>query len=159
MRFKTFIGTCLALLISGPVAAAQTVDPNSVRLNDRVHEQLPAPLLAPLLARIRAVTQVFEPIDGISYERAVDLYKRDADPEANLVIFEEMARVYRQFCASRCSTPEERMDVYRLVLLRSMYSSEETLRQAQLDVLSKAEAKAIVDAYRLRAIPITVEKR
>ena len=52
MRFKTFIGTCLALLISGPVAAAQTVDPNSVRLNDHVHEQLPAPLLA----RIRAVT-------------------------------------------------------------------------------------------------------
>ncbi|WP_236208148.1 hypothetical protein [Pseudomonas tohonis] len=155
MRFKPFLCTCLALLISGPVAAAQTVDPDSVRLNDRVHEQLPAPLLA----RIRAVTQVFEPIDGISYERAVDLYKRDADPEANLVIFEEMARVYRQFCASRCSTPEERMDVYRLVLLRSMYGSEETLRQAQLDVLSKAEAKAIVDAYRLRAIPITVEKR
>lgn len=155
MTLKQLLAACLAVLLTGPAAAAQTVDPNSVRLNDRVHEQLPAQVLA----RIRAVTQVFEPIDGISYERAVDLYKRDADPEANLVIFEEMARVYREFCASRCSRPEERMDVYRLVLLRSMYGSAETLRQAQLDVLSKAEAQAIVDAYRLKAIPITVEKR
>ncbi|BCG24271.1 hypothetical protein TUM18999_24620 [Pseudomonas tohonis] len=153
MTLKQLLAACLAVLLTGHAAAAQTVDPNSVRLNDRVHEQLSPQVLA----RIRAVTQVFEPIDGISYERAVDLYKRDA--EANLVIFEEMARVYREFCASRCSRPEERMDVYRLVLLRSMYSFAETLRQAQLDVLSKAEAQAIVDAYRLKAIPITVEKR
>lgn len=154
MTLKKLFGTFLAVLFTGHAAATQVVDPNSVRLNDHLHETLPAELLV----RIRAVTDVFEPIDGIGYEQAVDLYKRDADPEANLVIYEEMARVYTGFCASRCSTPQERLDVYRLVLLRSMYSSEETLRQAQLEVLSTAEAQAVVDGYRLDAVPITVVK-
>ena len=144
----------LALLATANTSAGETitVDPNEVSLNEHVHSSLPPELLP----RIKATTNIFEPVDGISYEQAVDLYKRDLNPESNLVIWEEMARVYTAFCAARCTSPEERMDVYRTLLLRSMYSPEETINNLQLNVISKAEALSIVSQYKLKAEPIPV---
>ena len=56
-----------------------------------------------MLKRIRATTDTFERIDGMSYEQAVDLYKRDLDPEANLVLWEEVVRAHKIFCQKRCA--------------------------------------------------------
>ena len=39
----------------------------------------------------------------MSYEQAVDLYKRDLDPEANLVLWEEVVRAHKIFCQKRCA--------------------------------------------------------
>ncbi|MCJ8312960.1 MAG: hypothetical protein HRU38_12305 [Saccharospirillaceae bacterium] len=50
-----------------------------------------------MLVRIKNTTDTFEIVDAITYEMAVDLYKRDYDPESILVIWEEMARVYNDF--------------------------------------------------------------
>jgi hypothetical protein len=155
---KYQIISLLALLATVNISVAETItiDPNKVNLNEHVHTSLPPELLP----RIKAITNVFEPIDEISYEQAVDLYKRDLNPESNLIIWEEMARVYTAFCAARCTSPEERMDVYRTLLLRSMYSPEETIKNLQLNVLSKPEAMSIINQYSLKSepIPIMVEQ-
>lgn len=92
----------------------------------------------------------------MSYEKAVDLYKRDLDPESNLVIWEEMARVYNLFCKSRCGTAAERMDVYRALLLRSMLPNEQALARLQAKVITASEASNIVSQYKLEAKPIDV---
>ena len=129
-----------------------TVDPNKIQMHGYVHKELPPEMLK----RIKATTDVFEIVDGISYEKAVDLYKRDLDPESNLRIWEEMARVYSNFCKSRCKTHDERMDVYRALLLRSMYDEKDALAHLQTNVISKKDAKSIVSQYKLAAQPIGV---
>ncbi|MDD0841251.1 hypothetical protein [Pseudomonas sp. Gutcm_11s] len=156
MKYQIVALLALLATVNTAVAEIVTIDPNEVSLNEHVHTSLPPELLP----RIKATTNVFEPIDGISYEQAVDLYKRDLNPESNLIIWEEMARVYTAFCAARCTSPEERMDVYRTLLLRSMYSPEETIKNLQLSALSKAEAVSIINQYNLKAepIPIMVEQ-
>jgi len=128
------------------------MDPNDIQMNGYVHKALPEELLV----RIKATTDTFEIVDGMSYEKAVDLYKRDLDPESNLVIWEEMARVYNLFCKSRCDTAAERMDVYRALLLRSMLPNEQALARLQAKVITASEAANIVSQYKLEAMPIDV---
>lgn len=128
------------------------IDPNKIQMNGYVHKELPKKLLK----RIKATTDVFEIVDGVTFDKAVDLYKRDVNPEENLVIWEEMARVYQSFCKSRCSSPDEKMDVYRTLLLRSMFSKAETMARLDNKILSRKQAEFIVDQYRLEAKPIDV---
>lgn len=128
------------------------IDPNDIQMNGYIHKSLPDDLLD----RIKATTDTFEIVDGLSYENAVDLYKRDLDPESNLVIWEEMARVYKNFCKSRCNTASERMDVYKALLLRSMFPDEEALARSQPKVISINEAASIISKYSLEAKPIDV---
>ena len=126
------------------------MDPNQIQMNGYVHKDLPPELLK----RIKATTDTFEIVDGVSYEKTVDLYRRDIDPESNLILWEEMAKVYNKFCKSRCATPSERMDVYRALLLRSMFPEEEALARLQPKTITESEAKYIVSQYNLAARPI-----
>ena len=128
------------------------VDPNEISMGPPIHEELPPALLK----RIKATTATFEAIDGIGYEQAVDLYKRDVDPESNLIVFEAMALAYKSFCAKRCMSKQEQGDVYRALLLRSMFSEKEALSQLKLDALSLDEARAAMKLYRLPSRPIPV---
>lgn len=128
------------------------IDPSELQIGPIIHETLPPELLK----RIKNISDTFEIVDGIGYCESVDLYKRDLNPEANIVIYEEMARVYKKFCKNRCTTQNERMDVYRLVLLRSMFPENEVLERVHLNVVNKSEAINILKNYKLKAEPITV---
>ena len=130
------------------------MDPNDLQIGSYRHDELSSDLLR----RIRTTTDIFEKIDGISYEQAVDLYRRDVDPEGNVVLWEEMSRAYLLFCKSRCETLDEQKDVYNLLLVRSMLSAEETLETAELNVLNKKEAKEVVSLYNLEPKPIEVTR-
>ncbi len=145
----------LSLLIVSSLLNAEEskiMDPNDIKMGQVLHEKLSNDLLK----RIKSVTDVFEIVDGISYEESVNLYQRDLDPEANLVIYEEMARVYKEFCSTRCSTQTERMDVYKLTLIRSMFEESEVLQRIDLNSLSQQEAISIIKSYKLKPEPIAV---
>ena len=148
--------TLFIFIVFSGVALAENkvveINPNKIQMNGYVHESLPEKLLI----RIKATTDTFEIVDGISYEKAVDLYKRDIDPESNLVIWEEMARVYNRFCEPRCKTSSERTDVYRALLLRSMFPNEEALARLNPKVITASEAKGVISQYKLEAKPIDV---
>ena len=142
------------LIVSSLLNAEETkiMDPNDIKMGPVLNEKLPEDLLK----RIKSVTDVFEIVDGISYTESVNLYQRDLDPEANLVIYEEMARVYKEFCETRCSSQVERMDVYKLTLIRSMFKENEVLQRVDLNSLSQQEALSIIKSYKLKAEPIAV---
>jgi hypothetical protein len=129
-----------------------TMNPNKVKYNNYSHKELPASLLP----RIKATTDVFEIVDGISYKKAIDLYKRDLDPESNLLIWEEMANVYKDFCKSRCNSHSERMDVYRALLLRSRLPTSEAIERLETKVITRKEAIGIMSKYTLKPQPIAV---
>ena len=133
---------------------SEIMDPNDISFNEYVHKTLPNELLV----RIKATTDVFEIVDGVSYEEAVDLYKRDYDPESNLIIWEEMARVYSLFCNSRCTTHEERLEVYKTLLLRSMFTKKDTLSQMEYTELTIKEAEYILSQYGMEPEPLGIIK-
>jgi hypothetical protein len=149
-----FLAAFLSVPMHAPAQNTVVLNPNDVQLGPYRHKELPPALLA----RIRATTNVFEKVDGTSYERAVDLYKRDLNPEENLVLWEEMAKAYTTFCKSRCTTDAERMDVYRALLLRSMFEEPEAIRRTDPKVLNPAEVRSVVKLYKLPAKPIDVIK-
>src|ERR1700741_5521420 len=141
-RALTFLLLALSAVACSRTPEQRTVvmDPNDISFAPYQHGDLPPEMLT----RIRATTDTFQSIDGITYEKAVDLYKRDLNPEENLALWEEMVRAYKSFCRTRCNNPEERMDVYRTLLLRSMFSEEEALARSQLKILSQHEAKEVM---------------
>lgn len=154
MRFIA-ISSLVALLLGSTSATAQkviTVNPKDVQLSPYMHKDLPPSLLK----RIKATTDTFEKIDGMSYEQAVDLYKRDLDPESNLILWEEKVRAYKIFCRKRCTTKPEQVDVYRSLLLRTMFSEEESIKRSKVSVLSLDEARSAMKLYRLAPKPIDV---
>ena len=142
---RTFSITILSILlvtsISSLAEKTVTMNPKDIQFSKYHHKELSPDLLR----RIKATTDVFERIDGL-----VDLYKRDLNPEENLVLSEEMVRAYKGFCKStRCISPEERMDVYRTLLLRSIYSDSEVLKQSKFKALKPSEALDLMKLYRL----------
>jgi hypothetical protein len=150
--------TVLVTLLFSTLCGAEqitTIDPNLLQQSGYVHAKLPVNILA----RIKATTDVFELVDGINYEKAVDLYRRDVDPESNLVIFEEMARVYKDFCVKRCKLLAEKQDVYKALLIRSMYKTEQALSLFKPVVISRKEAELVIRQYRLEEQPIIVYKK
>ena len=50
------------------------------------------------------------------------------------------------------------MDVYRALLLRSMFEEQEAIQRTQPKILSPAEVRSVVKLYRLPAKPIDVVK-
>ncbi len=154
MRMYKLITTAVALSFASSVFAqkAETMNPQDIQLSPTRHQSLPADLLK----RIRANTDLFESIDGISYTAAVDLYKRDLHPEENLILFEEMARAYKFFCKGRCTASAEKQEVYRTLLLRTMFEDGEVKRRVQAKVLKPQEVDALVKLYKLPPKPIDV---
>ena len=106
-----------------------------------------------LLKTLKTITDVFYEIDGISFEQAVAINKADANPASNIAIYEEMARVYKDYCKSRSLTNAERKEVYKVLLLRSFYDEQESIRRLNNEVLSYDEAVNIIRQYRLKATP------
>lgn len=128
------------------------MNPNDIAYNQYVHETLPDDLLK----RIKATTDVFEVIDGVSYEEAVDLYKRDLHPEDNLIIWEEMVRVFKTFCPSQCSSLDKKKEVYRAVLITSMFPKNEVFEKTQPHILTESEMQKLIAMYQLEPQPIEV---
>ena len=139
-----------AIIVDKP-AIASTSD---AEISIHLHEKLPESLLR----RIRAVTNVFQKINGISCEQAIDFYRREVKPEEIMILEEERVKAYQAFCASRCRAPAEKLDVYQLLLIRTNFSDEETLKRAELRVLNKLEAKQVIKNYHLDPIPIAARE-
>lgn len=110
------------------------------------------------MARIRALQATFVEVDGQTVEQWVDNFKRDADPDKELWVWQRMAKVYRAYCDGRKLLPEAKKDVYRVVLFRSMASEQEVLERAKLKELSREDAIAIMKGYNASTPPLCREQ-
>jgi|GEM_PF-2457692 len=130
----------------------QLIDPNEITMGGYVHEKFSDEFLS----RIKATTDIFEPIDGISHEQAVDMYKRDIDPESNLMIWEEMARAFTSFCQEGCQLLSRKKEVYKALLLASMFPEEDVFNQLEPQILTADDVKKLNALYTLTPQPIAV---
>ena len=108
------------------------------------------------LRRLKAITDVFEEIDGISYEQAVAISELDANPESDIAIYEEMVRVYNNYCCSRLLKHEERKEVYKVLLLRTFCDEQEAINRIDVQSLEYERAVQIIRQYSLEPKPLVL---
>lgn len=116
----------------------KTIQPGPVRREALSDEQM---------ARIRALRAAFVEVDGQTLEQWCDNFKRDADPDKELEIWERMAKAYRAYCDGKQLSAAAKKDVYRIVLLRSMASEQDVLDRVKLNALSRDDAIAVMKGF------------
>lgn len=131
---------------------SQQIDPTKLRPGPVRHEQLSADQME----RIKKLHQTFHEVDSSPLEKWVDDFKRDANPDREIRIYEGMAEAYTAYCAGRDLTLQAKQDVYRVVLLRSGAPDAEVLPHLKLNALSMDDAKEILKLYKDAPAPITV---
>jgi hypothetical protein len=116
----------------------KTIQPGPIRRDSLTDEQM---------ARIRALQATFVEVDRQTVDQWVDNFKRDADPDKELRIWERMSKAFRAYCDGRKLSPEAKKDVFSVVLLRSMASEPEVLKHVKLKTLSRDDAIAVMKGY------------
>ena len=128
-------------------ADPKTLTPGPVRRESLTDEQM---------ARVRKLTEALKEVEHNPIEVWVDNFKRDADPDAEIRIWENIAAAYTNYTARRGLTQEAKDDVFRLLLSRSMMPAEDVLRRVKLRALSEQQARDALALYSAPAQPVTV---
>ncbi|MDC3960305.1 hypothetical protein [Polyangium jinanense] len=127
-------------------------DPASLRLGPVRHEKLSDDQME----RIKKLQETFREVDPMPLEKWIDDFKRDADPDREIRVYEGMAEAYTAYCSNRNLTPEAKKDAFCVVLMRSGVPDDEVLSQVKLQVLSLEDVKEILKLYKRPSAPITV---
>lgn len=107
------------------------------------HEQLSAEQLR----RIKKLHETFAEVNSSSLEKWIDNFKRDANPDSEIAIWERISDAYLNYSSQRSLTPEAKTEVFHALVLRSMASVEEAVKTLKLKVLSTEDAVKIMREY------------
>jgi hypothetical protein len=108
-------------------------------------------------ARIAALQSVFAEVDGSSLEKWLDDFKREADVDEELSVYEDIARAYTSYIAANSTINQAaKRDVHSLLLMRSGATEEQTLAHARLQVLDQKQAGDVLRRYARPPDPVRV---
>lgn len=99
------------------------------------------------LERIKKIQSVFAEVDSSSTDKWIDDFKRDADPDHEIAIWERMAAAYSRYVEGKNLTTVAKQDVFQIVLLRSGATEAEVLSHLKLKVLTEEDAKKIIHDF------------
>ena len=121
---------------------AQWVDPASLKPGPR-HQGLSPKQME----RIYKLRNTLAEVEHSSIEKWIDNFKRDANPDKELAIWERIADGYKRYCSKRLLSIDAKKDVFQLLLLRSMASEKEVLNHIKLKTLTVDEAKETLKEF------------
>ena len=121
----------------------QMVNVADLQPSEIQHEQLSEEQLR----RIKKLHETFTEVDSSSFEKWIDGFKRDANPDSEIAIWERVANAYTSYCSRRQLTLEAKGDVFQALVLRSMTSDKEAVKTLKLKALSGDEARKIMREY------------
>ena len=133
----------------------EIIDPNKIKLNEVVHDTL----TSEQLKKITKIHSTFAGVDTSSLENVITDFKRDLNPDNEIEIWLQMANAYESYMKGKSKTLEQKKEIYKLILSRSMMSSEEVLKNLELKEISRPEAIEILSHYRENPIPIRVYEK
>ena len=133
----------------------RTIDPNKIKLNEVVHDAL----TSEQINKITKIHSTFAEVDTSSLENVITDFKRDLNPDSEIDIWLQMADAYESNIKGKNRTLEQKKEIYKLILSRSMMSSEEVLKNLELKEISQPEAKEVLSHYRENPIPIRVYEK
>ena len=141
--FLAFFGFACAGRSESQRPQTQMVNVADLKPNKIQHEQLSEEQLR----RIKKLHETFAEVDSSSLEKWIDNFKRDADPDSEIAIWERVADAYTNYCSKRQLTLEAKGDVFQALVLRSMTSDEEAVKTLKLKILSADEVRKIMREY------------
>ena len=139
----TFFGFACAGRSENQRPQTQLANVADLKPNEIQHEQLSEEQLR----RIKTLHETFAEVDKSSLEKWIDNFKRDANPDSEIAIWERVANAYRNYCSQRELTLEAKDDVFQALVLRSMTSDERAVKTLKLKELSSDEARKIMREY------------
>ena len=120
-----------------------------------LHARLPEPLVA----RIRNFEPVFAEVYSRTHQEWLDGFQRDINPETEVAIWEAMAVAYQNFTRERALTPEAKGEAFGLLLVRSAADEQQTLSDAKLKHLTRADAEQLLRLYSAPPKPVVVNRK
>ena len=69
----------------------------------------------------------------------------------------QMAKTYKGYVSKNKKNLEEKKEVFKLILSRSMMNSEEAIENSNLKYISKKEARKVLSFYNSPPQPISVQ--
>jgi hypothetical protein len=118
----------------------------TIRLSDLKFGPIRHPVLpSDFIERIKAFKKILSNFDTVSLEQTIDNFKRDTDPESELVIWERIASTFQLDLSHNPTTDSAiRKEIFAVLLSASMGSEEyENIKQ-----LSDQQIKHLVFSYR-----------
>jgi hypothetical protein len=131
------------------------IDPSKLQPGPIQH----ASLTEDQMSRVRRLQKTFIEADPSPLEKWVEDFRRDANPENELKIWEDMATAYETFTAGKKLTLEAKKDAFQIVLLRSGAAEDQVLQHLKLKVLTEKDAREIMALFAEKPKPITVIKQ
>jgi hypothetical protein len=99
------------------------------------------------LRRIRKIHQTFQEVYPISLEKTIENFKRDLDPEPEIVIWERIAEAYTAYLSRYKLSSKEKRAVFEVLLLRSSAPERYVLKNLKTTLFSKEKVKEIMSYY------------
>lgn len=147
------MGSILSSLLTffGVSRKNKTQEPEAAKLAEIASlqpEQIKHQGLSPKqMERIYKLRGVLAEVERSPVEKWIDNFKRDANPDNELAVWERIADSYMRFCARKPLSMEAKKDVFQLLLLRSMASEREVLNHIKLKTLTIDEAKETLKEF------------
>lgn len=165
MRMKFLSLTVLVLWLGACQPGSSTINESEGTVQVTDSEQLS---LGPIrhdsltekqVARITRIQRVFAEVYPASLEQTINDFKRDAHPDREIAVWESMATAYEQYLHNQpnpLGLPRKK-EAFALLLSRSMMPENEAIRNANLKLLTAADAKQIMACYEAAPKPITID--
>jgi hypothetical protein len=100
------------------------------------------------LARLRAISDALDGIDGFTFEERERNFLRDVHPDKELQVWEGIASSYATFTASHELSQLAKKEAFKLLLMRSMSGTyEEAIAAVKLTLLTEEQARQLLRGY------------
>lgn len=130
----------------------QWIDPNKLEAGPIRH----ASLTDEQMSRVQRLQKTFNEVDPSPVEKWAEDFRRDANPDREMAIWESMATAYETFIATNSLTLAGKKEVYQIALLRSGAPEDEVLKHLDLKILTEKDARAIMALFTSKPEPIRV---
>jgi hypothetical protein len=110
--------------------------------------------------RVEKLQATLAEVDDSSVAKWEEDFEKDRSPERELQAWESIAEAYRAYCSSQSLSTAQKMEVVKLLLVRSTTANEqEVLKRTPVAALTAAQAAAAVRTFKGTAAPIEVEQK
>src|SRR5215204_4459264 len=125
-----------------PVTTQMAVE--DLELNGIVHDALSDKQLK----KIERIHRVFSEVNSSSLEETINNFKREQNPDSEIVIWLKMADAYERFTVNKhIEEHDKKEEAYQLVLLRSMMTEEKVIDSIDVTYLTQGEVKEVLSYY------------
>lgn len=132
----------------------QSINPNEIRQSEIIYNEL----TTEQINKIKKIHSTFQEFDNTSLEQTIPDFKRDLNPDDEIKLWLNMAEAYENCLNSKeiKINFDAKVEIYDLLLSRSMMSSKEAIDKVTVKILSKQEVDKVLSFYKAEPDPIDV---